>query len=375
MVSPLSLYIHVPYCIHKCSYCDFFSVGVGAQAIPSDAYAARLCAELTHQVATLDLRGRTLGSIFFGGGTPSMMDAADLARVITLAREYFACADDLEITCEANPETIDAEKLRGLRDAGVNRLSIGVQSFQPRHLAFMERVHSPERAIDAVRAALVAGFRSVNADLIFAQPDQTRAELENDLAQMLALGMPHISAYQLTVEQNTPLAVRVGNGAVQMPNDDTQLQSWQTVRQHLSAAGLPPYEISNYAKPGHACRHNQHYWRGGEYLGIGAGAVSRVGNRRWRRARQLPVYLAGALREDENEILTPEQLQLEVLLLGLRTSEGVKRADFAERFGVDLLAAYPRMAHWIDSGHARLDRALYLTETGLPLLDTILSTV
>lgn len=372
---PLSLYIHIPWCIHKCSYCDFFSVGVGRDAIPSHAYAQRLCEELAQQVETLALRGRALTSIFFGGGTPSMCDAVDIARVMAAAHESFACAADLEVTCEANPETLDPARLSALRDAGVNRLSMGVQSFQPRHLEFMERVHSPQRAIDAVGWARAAGFASINFDLIFGLPTQTMDELHDDLRIARELGTDHVSAYQLTVEPRTPLATRVAAGDVTMPDDDTQHAMFVVVRERLTDAGLHAYEISNFARAGRECRHNLHYWRAGEYLGIGTGAVSRVGTRRWRRARHVAKYLAGEFAEDESETLTTEQLQLETLMLGLRLREGVDRADFLARFGVDILVAYPKIQRWITAGHAVADTHLHMTDAGCVILDALLASV
>ncbi|MBI4237006.1 MAG: radical SAM family heme chaperone HemW [Deltaproteobacteria bacterium] len=369
----LSLYLHIPYCIHKCSYCDFYSVGVGQQAIPAARYMQRLSEELQTMVTQLELRGRSLQSIFFGGGTPSMIPAALLGTFLDTVAQTFALPTDLEITCEANPETLDRACLRALRAVGVNRLSIGVQSFQPRFLQFLERVHSAERAVQAVRDAFAAGFTNINCDLIFGLPGQTRAELDDDLARALALGTPHLSAYQLTVEPNTPLAVQLLRGAVTPIDDEAALTAWHVVRERLRAAGLAPYEISNFARPGFACVHNAHYWASGEYLGLGAGAVSRVGNRRWRRARQLPRYLAGELAIDEEEVLFPATLRFEYCMLGLRTTAGIAFADFAGRFGLPFTTAYPGVTErWCRDGWAAIhaDR-LALTESGLALADSL----
>ncbi len=374
---PLSIYIHIPYCIHKCSYCDFYSVGVGRDAvIPGERYMARVGEELRAQVARLGLAGREIRSVFFGGGTPSMVPGDFLGTFLDLLPTYFSLPPQLEISCEANPETLGAATLQAVRAAGINRLSIGVQSFQPRHLHFMERIHSPERAEQAIRDAQTAGFTNINLDLIFGLPDQTMDELADDLARALALGTQHISAYQLTVEPSTPLAVRVQRKKITPIDDERAHLMWETVRARLSDAGFPAYEVSNYARPGFACVHNQHYWRSGEYLGLGAGAVSRIGNTRWRRARQTQRYLAGDLMCDEEETLTPETQRFEYLMLALRTAHGLDLRDFQQRFGQSFDAYYPETRQgWIAAGYAHGDQSLQLTPHGLAILDSLLMDV
>lgn len=371
--APISLYLHIPFCIHKCSYCDFFSLGVGQQLIPGEQYMARLTDELRTMVERLGLRGRGLASIFFGGGTPSMIAPRLLGAFLEAVTRVFTMPANLEITCEANPETVNVPHLRELRAAGVNRLSVGIQSFQPHHLQFLERVHSAERAIAAVRDAHTAGFTNINADLIFALPQQTMAELDADLAQLLALETTHLSCYQLTVEPHTPLAMQVARGTVQMPDDECAHAMWQHVRTQLDAAGFASYEVSNYARADFACVHNQHYWRFGDYLGLGTGAVSRVGNHRWRRARHLKKYLAGELAVDEEEQLTPNAQRLEYGMLALRTCEGIALDDFAARFGVAFDAAYPGLRdQWSAGDLAEISAThLRLTPRGLSLLDTL----
>lgn len=372
----LSLYIHIPFCIHKCSYCDFFSLGVGQAEIPAAQYMARLTTELRVIVEELGLHGRELGSIFFGGGTPSMIPPALLGKFLTDVAHHFSVPADCEITCEANPETLDAERLSGMLGAGINRLSIGVQSFQPRHLKFLERVHSVERAAEAIQTAHAVGFTNINLDLIFGLPDQTMAELDDDLDRALALQTHHLSAYQLTVEPRTPLAVQVAQGKVVPIADERSLQMWHRVRERLCAAGFAAYEVSNYARPGSECRHNLHYWRFGEYLGLGTGAVSRIGDQRWRRARILKRYLAGDLLRDDCESLDGPTRRFEYIMLALRTSTGLSRANFVAHFDKPFDHYYPGVRErWVQSGYATDSESLRLTPQGLALLDSLLAAV
>lgn len=370
MTGQLSLYVHIPFCVHKCSYCDFYSLAVGARPIPGERYMECLVNELNEVVqqqglAGNELAGREVGSIFFGGGTPSMIEPALFKQVINAARSHFKISDDCEITCEANPETVDLERLASLRASGINRMSFGVQSFQERHLKFLERIHSAERAEEAVRAAQSAGFDNVSLDLIFGLPDQTDQELEDDLQRALALKTQHISAYQLTVEPNTPLAQYVKRGNVTPITNDRSHEMWLAVRARLADSGYEAYEVSNYSLPGFHSVHNLHYWRCGDYLGIGTGAVSRIGSVRWRRARHLADYLAGKLRVDEEEILTVEQQRLENLMLGLRTREGIDvngNADLHSRW---------QAAGYLEK--AAPSNRIILNVQGLAVLDSLLA--
>lgn len=369
----LSLYIHIPFCLHKCSYCDFFSIGTGGRGFPGAEYAARVVEELRVLVEQYNVRGRTLRSIFFGGGTPSMLPAESLAAVLSEARAHFEWPDDLEITCEANPETITEDIAQSLQQIGITRLSIGIQSFQPRHLQFLERVHSVERAISAVQAANRAGFRSVSADLIYGLPQQTDEEFADDLTQLVALNTSHVSAYQLTVEPNTPLAAQVQRGEITPIDADAAHEKFTQARAFFRAHDLLPYEISNFAREGFACAHNLHYWQGGEYLGIGTGAVSRVGRKRWRRRRQLAPYLAGALHEDDVEILTREQLRFEYCMLVLRTSAGLNLQRFAEFCDQTFDEVYPHIRErWREQGWLASPAEFALSESGFCVLDSLL---
>lgn len=390
-----SLYIHIPFCLHKCSYCDFFSLPVEEGAVPQRQYVDRLKHELAGMAERFVLTGRELRSIFFGGGTPSMMRPELLGEFLAILPQYFSVPSDIEVTCEANPETLTIERLQGLRAAGINRLSMGVQSFHPRHLKFLERVHSADRALDAARDIVRAGFANRNLDIIYGLPGQTMEECQEDIAKAIGLGPTHISAYQLTVEKGTPLATQVNAGCVIMPDDELVLAMWDAVRERLADAGYPAYEISNHACPGFECRHNLNYWEYGEYLGLGAGACSffrlsgvdrrdpravdedrRVvagggppwppaaqampahggarrqdppnGKRdgracygvRFHRSRNLRRYLAGELVCENEDPITKEMAMGECAFLGLRMEKGISEARFREQFGLSPLDVF-----------------------------------
>ncbi|MBI2345598.1 MAG: radical SAM family heme chaperone HemW [Deltaproteobacteria bacterium] len=378
---PLSLYIHIPFCLHKCSYCDFYSLPVTEDAIPQRQYIEQLLAELRVQVERFGLAERTLTSIFFGGGTPSMLGPALLGEILNAASRKFVLAGDVEITCEANPETLTLERLRGLRAAGINRLSMGVQSFHPRHLAFLERVHSAERAIAAARDICAAGFANVNLDMIYGLPGQTMKECQADLTQAIALEPMHISAYQLTVEERTPLAAQVREGKVRMPDDEIVLAMWDTVREQLGDAGYAAYEISNHARPGYECRHNCNYWEYGEYLGLGTGACSFLRTPplyalRFQRARNLRRYLAGDLACDYEDPIDWATAMSECAFLALRMEQGIREPLFRQQFGCSPMDVYgPQFTEWIGDGLLAEgfgpDRSWTLTATGRRIANTL----
>jgi oxygen-independent coproporphyrinogen III oxidase len=374
-MTTVSLYIHIPFCIHKCSYCDFYSIGVGQRAIPASQYVDRLCEEMRAMAVAQRCGGRALASIFFGGGTPSMVAPDLLKKVISTARETFASGPDVEITCEANPETVDLERLEGLLAAGINRLSVGVQSFDPHYLKFLERMHSAQRAESVIRSAHRAGFTNINLDLIYGLPGQDTQHLHSELDRVIALDTTHVSAYQLTVEPQTPLAKMVADGRVTLPADDCTGEMWHLVRTRLAREGYEQYEISNYARPGSWCGHNQHYWQYGDYLGIGAGAVSRIGAHRWRRARHLKRYLTGALVVDDEERLTDGERRFEFGMLALRTTRGLDMQSYRAHFHDDFLARHAAIvARWQTDGLIEEDAGrLVPTQKGLQFHETLVA--
>jgi len=331
---PLALYIHIPWCVRKCPYCDFNSHTADG-TLPEQDYVAALIADLHADLAWV--QGRTLTSIFFGGGTPSLFSARAIGEILTAVDAVIGIAPNVEITLEANPGTFEQEKFRGYRGAGVNRLSLGMQSFNDDHLKTLGRIHSGADAVKAATAARAAGFDNINLDLMHGLPGQTVAQAGADLHQAIALEPTHISWYQLTIEPNTAFY----RTRPQLPMEAT-LEAIQTVGQAiLAAAGYPQYEISAYARGGRQSVHNRNYWEFGDYLGIGAGAHGKITGPaqgqilRTRKTRHPRDYLA---RVDQPRIdstaIAPAELPQEFLLNALRLNQGVPTRYFAERTGL-----------------------------------------
>lgn len=358
---PIGLYLHVPFCERKCPYCDFNTyAGLDDQFA---AYVVALCRELADWGARL---GRPeVATLFLGGGTPTVLDAEQLERILATANDSFRLLPNAELTCEANPGTVDRAKFAALRALGVNRLSMGVQSFQPEELAFLGRIHDVADVYRAFEAARAAGFDNLNLDFIFGVPGQTEATWADTLSAALALGPEHLSLYSLIVEPNTPLFTWVETGRVAVPDDDAAATLYELAQERLAVAGYVHYEVSNWARdgavraagesvPAFASRHNLGYWRNGEYLGVGPGAHSHlrvadrtgVTGRRWSNVRPVPGYIrragAGASAEASGEDLTDATAMGETMLLGLRlVDEGVPFAHFRQLHGADPREVYP----------------------------------
>lgn len=337
-MSLLSLYIHVPFCVKKCAYCDFNAYS-GLGALAAD-YVACVLAEIAHAPE----HGRRVPTVFFGGGTPTFLDAASLTAILDAIRTAFDLAPDAEITAEANPGTVDAAKFAAMRAAGFNRLSIGVQAFDDRLLRAVDREHSAREAAEAVGASRRAGFANVSIDLMFGLPTQTRADWEATLDRALALETEHLSLYALTLEPGTRFERLHAGGKLTLPGEEAELWMYERAIERLTAAGFDHYEISNFARPGFQARHNRVYWDNEEYLGFGPGAVSYVGGRRWTKERFPPRYVAkvraGADLAVESECLAPDAALAETLTLGLRLREGVSLSRLQARFGVDPAAHF-----------------------------------
>ena len=335
----LSLYVHLPWCARKCPYCDFNSFEKRG-ALPESAYVAALLRDLAYESAAL--QPRTLTSIYIGGGTPSLFSAEQIARLIDGIRATLTVSDHAEITLEANPGTLEADRFVGFRQAGVNRVSIGVQSLRDTRLKLLGRVHTARNAIDAVGAALSAGFDSVNLDLMYGLPGDGVADGLSDLKYALALGTAHLSWYQLTLEPNT---VWERQPPAHLPQDDEIVELERAGREMLAAAGFDRYEVSAYAKPGHICVHNRHYWCFGDYVGIGAGAHSKLraspgdGHIRYSRLRNPSSYMARAgspeCIEATESVSEPRSIALEYLMNALRLVDGTAATDFEALCGVD----------------------------------------
>ena len=341
---PISVYVHFPWCLQKCPYCDFASATIRRPEVPHAGYADAVVAELQQRRAAL--AGKTLASVFFGGGTPSLWNADQLGRVLAAVRA--ACAaelPELEVTVECNPSSLDRERARALAAVGVNRLSIGTQSLDDAQLRFLGRLHDARGALRAIEDAMCEVPR-VSADLIFGLPGQAPTVAADHARQLAALGLRHVSAYALTIEPGTQFGALQQKGRLPLALDEHVAEAFERVEAALGEHGLEHYEVSSYAQPGQRARHNQHYWRGGAYLGLGAGAVgclhSAPGNaRRYRNDPAPEKYAAhSASREVEvsSEQLGAQELIREQLMLGLRTSDGIDLARAAELSGSDPLS-------------------------------------
>ena len=341
---PLSLYVHLPWCLKKCPYCDFNSHESRGD-LPITRYLDALCADL--EAALPFIWGRRVHTIFIGGGTPSLFAPEAIDRLIADIRARLPLEPGCEITLEANPGTFERDRFRGYRAAGVTRLSIGVQSFDDTKLAALGRVHDAAQARAAVEEAREA-FDTFNLDLMYALPGQTLVEFEADLAQALAFEPPHLSVYHLTLEPNTVFAKYPPTGANALPDDDTAFDMLDAITARTTAAGMARYEVSAFARPGHRCEHNLNYWQFGDYLGIGAGAHSKLSfpHRvvRQTRFREPSQYMAQALAGQaiaQDEEVPREQLPFEFMLNASRLKEGFELARFAERTGLSLAALQP----------------------------------
>ena len=337
----LALYIHVPFCLEKCPYCDFHSIAVDRPAVPQQTYADCVLRQLEREVGRLQLQGRSLVSCFFGGGTPSLMDQEFFDRVLNCLPKYFSVDAACEITVETNPATADCEKFKQWLPAGINRISFGMQSFHPHLLQRLGRFHTAKEGFAAMSKAREAGFTNINTDIIFGIEGQTLQELESDLVTAMNLQPTHISAYQLTVEAGTPLANWVQSGKIVLPPEENIIAMHHLTAKLLEAGGFRRYEISNYAQPNFEARHNLQYWECGDSLGIGSGAVSFVAGKRWRTTRKLKNYLAGDFIPDEEETLSLKTAMGEYCMMGLRLMCGIDRNDFANRFGQSMEAVWP----------------------------------
>jgi oxygen-independent coproporphyrinogen-3 oxidase len=354
-----SLYIHVPFCRSKCPYCDFFSV-------PGDRASLSAYADLLHRHLALAFHsGRLAGpltTVFFGGGTPSLLAPKEIALLLQVLREGPGIAAGAEVSLEANPGTVDRSRLQGYRAAGITRLSLGIQSLSEPALRLLGRSHSREEALAAFGWARESGFASLSCDLMFGLPGRDSRDLLGDLDAVLALEPDHLSCYGLAVEEDTPFHHLHRAGNLELPDEEAYRDQYLTVHQRLAEAGFDHYEISNYARPGHVCRHNLVYWRRKPYLGIGAGAHSFV-DEGWGERRSIAPDLKRYRRMLEFgqdpaalvESFDRRGAMSETLYLGLRTAEGVSEESFTRRFGEGVADAFPEAA-------ARCGRHLVLTD-------------
>jgi putative oxygen-independent coproporphyrinogen III oxidase len=375
LTPPLALYVHWPFCVSKCPYCDFNSHV--RDAVDQDAWLAALLADLAHEAAILP--GRTLGSIFFGGGTPSLMPPTTVAAIIDAATRHWSPAGDMEVTLEANPSSVESARFADLSAAGVNRVSLGLQALDDEALHFLGRAHNVTEGLSALETAQ-ACFARVSFDLIYARPGQTEVAWAAELDRALSFGTEHMSLYQLTIEPGTRFATLVQNGRLTPLDDDRAATLFETTRATMATRGLPAYEISNHARPGCESRHNLTYWRYNDYIGVGPGAHGRRNGMATVRHKKPENFIAAVKRNghgcQSELVLAPPERATEALLMGLRLAEGIDTAEIAAKTN------WPRS---VDKNAARRLQTLGLltvtgtrvavTERGTLLLDSILAEI
>lgn len=371
----LGLYVHIPFCKSKCRYCDFCSFP-NPKSERIEEYLDALCREITEygqkdHPYCADAREREVDTVYFGGGTPTLLSANQLTRVLDTLRRVFRIREDAEITSECNPATADPAYFRALRAAGFNRLSIGAQSMQEHELRLLGRLHTADDVRKTVADARAAGFRNISVDLMFGIPDQTEDSLAATLDAVLALSPDHVSLYGLQIEEGTYLHRH--RDTLRFPEEDTEGAMYEASVRRLGAAGILPYEISNFARAGFASRHNLRYWKRLDYLGLGAAAHSCMGSHRFSNTEALDRYLAGD-RRDENETVSPHNVLCERVMLGMRLYEGVDFSPLLAAYGEDARRIFDRLSAFVNGGHiARDGNRLAFTPVGAYVSNAILA--
>ncbi len=374
MSDSLALYIHWPFCVSKCPYCDFNSHV--RDTVDQQAWAAALLADLAHEARLTE--GRKLGSIFFGGGTPSLMPPATAAALISAAEAHWSFANDIEITLEANPSSVEAARFAELSASGVNRVSLGLQALDDEILGFLGRAHRVDESLAALETAQ-CHFERVSIDLIYARPNQTADQWQGELARAIGFGTTHMSLYQLTIEPGTRFATDVAKQQWQPLDDDLAADLYVMTQEMTASASLPAYEISNHAAPGHESRHNLAYWRYQDYAGVGPGAHGRRGGMATMRHKKPENFLNAVARNNHGlkseDALDRETQAMEALLMGLRLGEGVDISALSARFSIDSgdLLDWKAVDKLEVLGFVhRAGRHVSVTSKGFPLLDAIL---
>lgn len=372
------VYLHVPFCLSKCSYCSFYSCTATDTGIRQ--YHAAVLKRLNTLRHHAPWKSLTFTTIFFGGGTPSIIPVPLLAELLARIKESFSItSDQAEISIEVNPATIDQEGLGKLRHAGFNRLSIGFQSLDDQQLKRIGRPHSANDALETYVTARKAGFSNISIDLMYGLPDQTPEQWKKILGQTMELKPEHISMYELTLEPGTPLASAVDRGEISLPDEDAVMEMMEITRETISHSPFKRYEISNYARPGFRCRHNLNYWNNGSYLGIGPGAVSAFEGKRWSTREDLAQFLDATKTprsiEGEEEVLNHEAYFRETVVIGLRLTDGIDLKKLHDRFSIDPMTYYDKtLTHLIAQKLLKLEGwNLSLTKHGLALANTVMA--
>ena len=367
---PLSLYIHIPWCVQKCPYCDFNSHALKGE-VPHSEYVQHLLKDLDQDLPLT--AGREVRTIFIGCGTPSLLSSEAMQQLMDGVRARLPPAADAEITMEANPGTVEADRFSGYQRAGINRISIGVQSFSPQKLTRLGRIHGPDEAVRAAQLAAGLGLRSFNLDLMHGLPDQSLEEALDDLRQAIALNPPHLSWYQLTIEPNTLF----GSRPPVLPDDDALWDIFEQGHQLLSAAGYQQYETSAYAKPGYRCEHNLNYWRFGDYLGIGCGAHGKLTQPDGRIVRTVKTrhprgFMKGNYLDKQHDV-PDEDKPFEFFMNRFRLLEAAPRADFQRYTGLEEAVIRPQIDAAIAAGYVQEQPEHWqITEKGKLFLNSLL---
>lgn len=380
MAKELELYIHIPFCIRKCAYCDFLSGQRNAEEIEN--YVEALISEIkTYQAMSLNEIVRT---VFLGGGTPSILSGSQMKRIFQALRETFDISETAEITVEANPGTVTYEKLTAYRNVGINRISFGLQSANDEELKRLGRIHTFEEFLESYKMARACGFQNINVDLISAIPKQTTEQFEQSLKKITELQPEHVSVYSLIIEEGTPFAKLYGEGAPlekDLPSEEEERLIYWKTKEFLEKEGYRRYEISNYAKEGLECRHNLGYWERKNYLGLGLGASSLMGNVRYHNTEDWKEYIANAKNlqqiQKDVETLTVEEQMEEFIFLGLRKMQGISEQKFQEAFQKSIWECYSENIRKVmEKGLLdKRDGNLYLTEKGIDISNYVFAEI
>jgi len=376
-----SIYVHIPYCLQKCPYCDFNTFA--AVKWPENEYVDAVLAELQYYSRKPEWKNQKVSTVFFGGGTPSIFSPESLGKVIQKAKELFSFSDNCEISMEANPGSLKLETLAEFHKNQINRISFGVQSFHQKTLDSLGRFHNADQSKEAISLARKAGFKNISVDIMFGAPNQTIEELEHDLNIISNLKPDHVSAYSLTIEKGTPFFQSYSKGILKLPTDELFLEMMSLISINLSAEGFNRYEISNYSKPGYESLHNKRYWDRYPYLGLGAGAhsfekTSNQYGKRWSNLSSPEKYISeiqkNGFASSWNEILSEKEAYFEFFFTGLRNIKGVSLCQFKEEFGIDSSEIYGENISRLINNNLleRKENFLLLTKKGIEISDSVL---
>lgn len=362
----LSVYVHIPFCVKKCDYCDFLSAP--ADEDTKTKYVDRLLEEIEKEAE--NYREYEVVSVFFGGGTPSVLKKEDTVRIMSALQKHFNITETAEITSEVNPKTADYEKLKAYKEAGFNRLSIGLQSTEDEELKTLGRIHDYQDFLAIYEAAKKAGFQNINVDIMSTLPGQTLESYRKTLKRVMELAPQHISAYSLILEEGTPFFERY-----EETDEELDREMYVMTEEMLKSGGYHRYEISNYAKEGCECRHNKAYWERQDYVGFGIGAASLVQNVRFRNGQELKKYLAGSFEKEEYSVLTTKECMEEFMFLGLRLTSGVSKTSFLEQFGVSMEQIYGEVLKKMEKQELVINKGdmVCLTKKGLDVSNYVMA--